>query len=215
MAPTRKNHPTDKSKDKTPEDQLNRNTQSSDEVNRNEERIKAASKNQGKTPLSKSPEMDAEQRDDHARQTTGSNVPGSEIADRKNQNQQWEQGQTSQDQYPTNSKSSPASEIHHPGQHHVGLKRNRPNQMYTGNSERSGQQYSAASNTPQESEQPIKQTRKNQVGKSDGSGLSAKEKGQQMRSENATGSRNQMETDQTSGKQNTSAKKSGRRDGDK
>lgn len=207
MAPIRKKLPMDQERraERSEKDQIRRNTQNAGELNRNEERITPKGKEENlqrkvsnqTTPISERPDIAAEKWGSQKNQTTGSNVPGSEIADR--QNQQSQEWQSSQDLYPKNSKSNPVSDIHHPGQHHTGFERNRPNQMYTGNSEKSGQQYSEDRNSPQRSDRELKQSKKELPDKSDGSMLSAKERRAQQRSLNAPDTRQQRETDQASG----------------
>lgn len=221
MAPKRKNLPLDQEgrAERSERDQVQRNTQNAGELNRNEERVTPQGKedkniqrnlSNEKTPLSERPEIAAEKWTNQKNQTTGSNVPGSEIADRKNQ--QSEEWQTSQDIYPKSSKSNPVNDIHHPGQHHAGMERNRPNQMYTGNSEKSGQQYSEERNSPQTSDRELKQNKKIHSDQSDGSTLSAKDKRQQ-RTMNAPDSRSQRETDQASVSRKAQQKKTNKSDG--
>lgn len=119
--------------------------QSSAELNRNEEQISPAqgdqamrqwntrSENVDRTAGRVTPPTDSDLSSRQGRnRTTGSNVPGSEIADRSSSSDQIKQ--TSREKYPTSSSSSP-SRTHE----NSGMDRGK---AYTGNSERTGQQYS-------------------------------------------------------------------------
>ena len=124
--------------------------QSSEELNRNEERISPAQGNQAtrqwntrsenldRTAGRVTPPTDSDLSVRQGRnQTTGSNVPGSEITDRSATSEQMKQ--TSREKYPTSSSSSP-SRTHE----NSGMDRGK---AYTGNSERTGQQYSEEEET--------------------------------------------------------------------
>jgi|SRR5687767_2453653 len=88
-------------------------------------------------------------------QTTGSNVPGSEITDRKSSNA-GQMNQTSRDKYPISSKSSPASEIKSPEMQGEDKINRAERKTYTGNSERTGQQYSVTGNSSQVVDENLK-----------------------------------------------------------
>lgn len=170
MSLKRSNRPADKSnKTERASDKKVRNTRitnSSREINKNEEQTSPSGRSRASeqwkqmsqdrdrssgraTPPTERPDIAARQWNHgtmERNQTTGSNTPGSEISDRKNPaSEQW--NQTSKDQYPTNSKSSPASEKKTPEQHNRELHEGRKG--YTGNSERTGQQYSVTGNSSQ------------------------------------------------------------------
>lgn len=169
MSLKRSNRPADKSNktERSASDEKVRKTRitnSSRELNKNEEQTSPSGKNRASeqwnqmsqdrdrsagraTPPTEKPDVAARQWNQgtmERNQTTGSNTPGSEISDRKNPTgEQW--NQTSRDQYPTNSKSSPASEKKTPEKHNQELHEGR--KSYTGNSERTGQQYSVKDNS--------------------------------------------------------------------
>jgi len=124
--------------------------QSSAELNRNEEQISPAqgdqanrqwnarSENVDRTAGRVTPPTDSDLTSRQGRnRTTGSNIPGSEIADRTATSEQMKQ--TSREKYPTSSSSSP-SRTHE----NSGMDRGKAN---TGNSERTGQQYSEQEET--------------------------------------------------------------------
>ena len=158
---TKKNRPADRSNqpsERSANTGNKRLTNTSREINRNEEQTTPSARQSGsdqgrqrsadldrssgrQTPTTERPEL--RNQDSSTRSlTTGSNVPGSEIRDRKPNTEPWKQ--TSGDEYPTQRKSSPQMEdkADHP-EMHQGPERQR------GNSERTGQQYSVTGNSSQ------------------------------------------------------------------
>lgn len=173
MSPRRSSKPVDK-QERSASDKSTRKqriTNSSQELNRNEERtspsgIKRPSdqwkqRNQDldrssgrQTPLTERPDIASKgwnQGSQERNQTTGSNVPGAEIPDRKNPSESLDQ-KTSGDQFPTNSKSSPNKERSDIDQKPLEKKER---VAYTGNSERTGQQYSVTDNSSQKKDQEL------------------------------------------------------------
>jgi len=160
---TKRNRPTDRSNDSDlSSDRGNKRlTNSSREINRNEEQSSPSGRNrasdqgrQSSQDLDRStgrqaqkPERpESSQNQGTGNQTTGSDRPGSEISDQAPSTEPW--SQTSRDQYPTHSKSSPHVEQHDAkAQPHMQEKSDR--RMQTGNSERTGQQYSDRGNSSQ------------------------------------------------------------------
>jgi hypothetical protein len=157
MSLTRRNRPSDESNRTADRGERQRgrhkaNLQNSDEVNRNEERTTPSGKQTG---------------DQQRNQTTGSNVPGAEMADRKTMSGE-SMKQTSRDQYPKSGKSHPGPDtLSSQGQWDQNTI-NRSGQVYTGNSERTGQQYSEEGNSSRRMDEINKspQQRKDQLDKS-------------------------------------------------
>lgn len=159
MSPNKKNHQSDKQHGSTAERKSNRRSQNqSAGSSQNERRISPITgrgrattqwrqrhqdldRSAGRmTPPTERPDIEAEAWNNSPRhQTTGSNVSGAEIEDRYASNPNRTQ-HTSRDHYPKSATSSPA-----PGsENQSGSLQER---RYTGNSERTGQQYSAPEDT--------------------------------------------------------------------
>lgn len=174
MSPRRSSKPVDK-QERSASDKSTRKqriTNSSQELNRNEERTSPSGRQRAsdqwkqrnqdldrssgrQTPLTERPDIASRgwnQGSGERNQTTGSNVPGAEIADRKNPSKSLDQ-KTSGDQFPTNSTSSPNQERSDINDQKPLEKRERV--AYTGNSERTGQQYSVTGNSSQEKEHEL------------------------------------------------------------
>ena len=196
MSLTKKNRPTEKSGREFDEKGVR---QTSEEVNRNEERVSPTGKgtatdqwnqrskdidrSSGRTtPITEKPDIAADSWKQQRHHTTGSNVPGSEISDRTNPNAE-QMRQTSSDKYPKSGKSTPGPDVlHNQGQWDSNAM-NKSGRVYTGNSERSGQQYSEG-NTSQNMDRKQHQ-QKNQADQSHGSTLSEKQRNKKSRGMNA------------------------------
>lgn len=153
MAPKRSKRPLDHQHGSTTDSKAAKrraSSQSSAELNRNEEQISPAQGDQAtrqwntrlenidRTSGRVTPPTGSDLSSRQGRnRTTGSNVPGSEIADRTATSDHMKQ--TSREKYPTSSSSSP-SRTHD----NSGMEKGR---AYTGNSERTGQQYSEEEET--------------------------------------------------------------------
>ena len=171
-----------------------RNEQNAEERNRNEERISPVSGGSANEQWSqRSQNLDITS---GRKETTGSNTPGAEIRDRsRQQTPDWNQVQMDQ----TSQQRS-----------------------YTGNSERTGQQYSDSvegnsSQRADELNKPKRSQKKNQLDQSHGSELSEKERRQQARGMNSPGMKNDQEMHRSVEKRNLSEKqdrKTDRQDGE-
>lgn len=160
MSPNKKNIPSDKQHGSTAERKSNKRAQNQSKsagTSQNERRISPVTgrgrattqwrqrhqnldRSTGRmTPPTERPDIETKSWNSSPRnQTTGSNVPGAEIEDRYATNPDREQ-HTSRDKYPRSATSSPAPASSAPDDQSGSMQERR----YTGNSERSGQQYSA------------------------------------------------------------------------
>lgn len=173
MSPKRSSKPVDKQERSASgkSTKKQRITNSSQELNRNEERTSPSGRERAsdqwkqrnqdldrssgrQTPLTERPDIASKgwnQGSSERNQTMGSNVPGAEITDRKNPSESLDQ--TSRDQYPTNSKSSPSPQ--RSGKTDKKPLEKRERVAYTGNSERTGQQYSDTGDPSQTKDQEL------------------------------------------------------------
>ena len=174
MSRNRSHHPSDQQHGSTPEKKTSNkraSNQSSGEMNRNEERITPSggttrasqqwnqmSQDRDRatgrtTPLTERPDIASSQWNQQTERNQ-SKLTGTQMQDKTNPNaEQWKQ--TSKDDYPTAKKSSPTPESQVPDQQYVGTNQER-RKDYTGNSERSGQQYSIDGNSSERAEKNLK-----------------------------------------------------------
>ena len=169
---TKRNRPVDRSDqpDMSQDSGRKRLTNSSRELNRNEEQSSPSGRERAsdqwkqrsddldrssgrQTPITEKPET-SQWNQGTRNQTTGSDRPGSEISERKPNAESW--NQTSGDTYPTSRKSSPNMQENREDKSQPNMQEKSNRLMHTGNSERSGQQYSITGNSSHAAEKNLR-----------------------------------------------------------